>query len=183
MNEYNDAIQRLEIQERVPSLGLPKLHFPIPRKDTPRNYNYIFNTTGNGNIPKYTFPQNLIITEKFEGAGAINYDLDKQFINTPGYRKSIAVRAINITIDSSQSIDPNNLLVCSTINPYSAQNILGRLTETFHNIPRVFPWDGNYQVKVWFNGINGDAQPVPKCTGVIELELIIDNENTYAFDD
>ena len=61
MNEYNDAIQRLEMPERPPGTTISRWTFPIPRKDTPMNYNYIFRNTGNMNILKYSIPQTLLI--------------------------------------------------------------------------------------------------------------------------
>ena len=61
MNEYNDAIQRLEMPERPPGTTIRRSMFPIPKKNTPWNYNYIFRNTGNMNIPKYSIPQQLII--------------------------------------------------------------------------------------------------------------------------
>ena len=181
MDEYNDAIQRLEIQERIPSAPIHKLYFPTPRKNTPINYNYIFNTTGNGNIPKYTIPQNLIINNAANDVPYLSFRLDEQFVHTQGYRKSIAIRSIYIIpTDTSQK----NNFVCSTINPWSAKNIIGRLTELFHNIPRMFQWDGSPEIKIWFlKNPTGERINVPVATGIIELELIIDNENTYALDE
>ena len=62
MNEYNDAIQRLEISERPPGTMVSRRDkFYVPRKDTPSNWNYIFRNTGNMNIPKYYLPQILIL--------------------------------------------------------------------------------------------------------------------------
>ena len=62
MNEYNDAIQQLDMHERPSGTTIKRSIFPIPKKNTPWNYNYIFRNKGNMNIPKYSIPQQLIIS-------------------------------------------------------------------------------------------------------------------------
>ena len=48
----------------------------------------------------------------------------------------------------------------------------------------MFPWNGSPEIKIWFiYGSSGEIVNVPACYGIIELELIIDNENTYALDE
>ena len=73
--------------------------------------------------------------------------------------------------------------ICSSINPWSQKNIIGQLSETFHNIPRLFPYNGERYIDFWFIDQNGTIVNEPIIRGHIELELIIDNENTYAIDE
>ena len=205
MDEYNEAIQRLETQERVPSLPIHRTYFPIPRKDTPRNYDFVFRTTGNTNIPKYSIPMNCIIENvEYEavddGLGndfgkwtpkeqktVFSFELDPTFITTQGYRKSIAVRRINIerdfTDDTNSYFDSGVRFVASSINPWSQKNIIGSPEEIFHNIPRLFPWNGAKHIDIWFLNHEGKVVDNPIVSGYLELELIIDNENTYALDE
>ena len=281
-SEYNDAIQRLEISERPPGTMVSRRDkFPVPRKDTPSNWNYIFRNTGNMNIPKYTIPQILILnnhniyynsTQKttiesnlqkarneiasnktkiqtaeqtlqtartgfdnallngddtaqetyrqqivlqeelindyqnevirlqkkieeyqkqlkeleYDGKTTFDFPLDQQFTMAHGNRKSIAIRAINLTAIeytiSSTTMSDDICFLSSTINPWSSNNIIGRTIETFHNMPRMFPWDGQQYITVWILNSNGRIIEQPCVRGTIELELIIDNENTYAYE-
>ena len=289
MSEYNDAIQRLNMPERPLGTTINRRdRFPVPRKDTAMNWNYIFRNTGNMNIPKYSIPQNLIIinnnsdyvlkqaeeinneitslnneiseindklTEAQNGIEhyqteydkmivdepdneeelnklldgiqhfqeelsenqaklkplqskleayqeqltELSYDsktifqfpLDEQFIMTPGNRKSIAIRAINIEAVEYETEDEEGdtikttddvTYVASTINPWSKNNIIGRIVETFHNMPRLFPWDGQKYITAWFLDSKGERLTSPSLKGSIELELIIDNENTFGYE-
>ena len=197
MNEYNEAIQRLETQERVPSLPLHRTYFPIPRKDTPRNYDFVFRTTGNTNIPKYSIPMNCVISnvkydkenQEFiprEETARFKIELDPTFVTTQGYRKSIAVRKILFpdTFSYGQTTYRTPARwVASSINPWSQKNIIGELAETFQAMPRLFPWNGEKYIDIWFLNMNGEIVQSPIIRGYIELELIIDNENTYAIDE
>ena len=279
-SEYNDALQRLEISERPPGTTIKRSTFPIPRKDTPQNYNFIFRNTGNMNIPKYTIPQVLILNNhninyiseqrssiqqkivtsqntitttnskiltatnnlssaetgyynaslldddeqmatylaqitrykeelndlqnelirlkkeieeyeiqlkelEYDGKTTFDFPLDQQFTLAQGNRKSIAIRAVNLTACeytiNGQSYTDDVAFIASSINPWSKNNIIGRTSETFHNMPRMFPWDGQQNLTVWLLNFNTRIINSPCVRGSIELELIIDNENTYAY--
>ena len=274
MNEYNDAIQRLEMPERPPGRTISRWTFPIPRKNTPWNYNYIFSNTGNMNIPKYSIPQTLMIinhnqdwidertteintiitnlqaelvtartavddarTEAYDlletylndqsdenfdawqeavknqqkcnsevdkiknqinnyeseldelgyvGVSVFDFYLDEQFTLAQGARKSIAIRAINIEpleYTCNNEIKTDDIqYVCSSINPWSKDNIVGNISQTFHNIPRMFPWNGQQHISIWFLNSFGKHVSIPCIKGSIELELIIDNENTFGYE-
>ena len=110
---------------------------------------------------------------------------------TPGNRKSIAIRAINIEAVEYETEDEDGdaikttddvTYVASTINPWSKNNIIGRIVETFHNMPRLFPWDGQKYITAWFLDSKGERLTSPSLKGSIELELIIDNENTFGYE-
>ena len=318
MNEYNDAIQRLEISERPPGTTIRRSIFPIPRKNTLWNYNYVFRNTGNMNIPKYSIPQTLIIVnynqdwidarttelntliansktalstaeetldsaeatynealekllslqetvrqaqetleqaeqayhdnpddddlynafyeatltyneavdaleeyaegdyatadnklaiaeseivkltnqiENYEselknlgysGISVFDFLLDEQFTLAQGNRKSIAIRAINLepvpyTCGQETKTDDVQFVACS-INPWSKNNIIGNISQTIQSMPFMFPWNGQQHITIWFLNSLGQNIKVPCIKGSIELELIIDNENTYAYE-
>ena len=205
MNEYNEAIQRLEIQERIPGTDISRFIFPLPRKDTPRHFDYIFRTTGNTNIPKYSIPMNCIINNAeyhtndpndandratgwypIEQKNTFTFELDPTFLTTQGYRKSIAVRKnrmLSVIYQGTNSYISKVSFVCSSINPWSQKNIIGNPMEEFQAMPRVFPWNGEKHIDIWFLDENGQILHNPIVKGYIELELIIDNENTYALDE
>ena len=281
MNEYNDAIQRLEISERPAGTTIRRSIFPIPRKNTPWNYNYIFRTTGNMNIPKYSIPQHLILcnhnakcvaTQKSQlntlveaiqqeissvetsisdtkadisshealyelhlsannqtsanseleqintlkvtlneyeielnrlkgqldeyneqleelandAKTVFDFPLDQQFTLAQGNRKSIAIRTINIEACEYEldeiSMTDDVAFVASTINPWSKNNIIGGATQTFQGMPRMFPWDNQQHITIWFLNSYGRIVESPCIKGVIDLELIIDNENTFSYE-
>ena len=236
MNEYNDAIQRLEISERPPGTTIKRSIYPIPRKDTPWNYNYVFKNTGNMNIPKYSIPQHLIVVnhnklcvkqqkeeldemintvsdeidattdeseikrlelrleeyatqlEELENDAKTVFDfpLDQQFTLAQGNRKSIAIRAVNIE-SCSYKIDDEEIMddvefVASSINPWSKNNIISKVDQTFQGMPRMFPWDNQQHITIWFLNSYGRIVESPCIKGSIELELIIDNENTFSYE-
>ena len=92
-SEYNDAIQRLEISERPPGTMVSRRDkFPVPRKDTASNWNYIFRNTGNMNIPNYTIPQILILN---------NHNMN--YVNTERSNLKTKIEANNTAISTNQS--------------------------------------------------------------------------------
>ena len=327
--EYNDAVQRLNVQERVPSKFIPRSMFPIPRKDTPYNFNRILVETLNTPLPKYSIPQRLYISGD-DHQTYYNFPLDKQFTLAKGGRKSIAIRktyistrAIDIsynihfkadnwkykevgdeneytlTVDETEGyvwqytnmanfIDmlkqavkmfftdkvipkfhtPNNhtvyvnlnslgnkllvgisnistveadkstslfyiecdsdywkyitkwkridfdltqdynpyitaskrllfssqpvsfdeiysksVSICSTINPWSPRNIIAGPNDTYTVLNKLFPYDNQQEIKIWFMNSKGDnVYNAGLYSGYIDLELIIDNENNFAID-
>ena len=56
------------------------------------------------------------------------------------------------------------------------------MDETFHNLPRIFPWNGQKEISIWFLDQYCNVIEMPWVFGNIELELIIDNENNFAID-
>ena len=45
--------------------------------------------------------------------------------------------------------------VCSTLNPYSVQNIIGSLQEEHDNLNKIFPYDRQTNFSLWFNSKDG----------------------------
>ena len=72
--------------------------------------------------------------------------------------------------------------VCSTLNPYSQQNIIGCLYEDHDMLNKIFPYDGQNQFSIWFNDAEGNRCINNLITGYIDLELIIDNTNNISLD-
>ena len=89
-------------------------------------------------------------------------------------------------IDMSNTYYPTleNVFTCSSLNPWSPKNIIGWINSSFQNLNRIFPYDNQPMFKLWFDDSRGDRMPVNGLVyGWIELELIIDNENTFAIDE
>ena len=121
-----------------------------------------------------------------EETARFKIELDPTFVTTQGYRKSIAVRKIYFpdTFSYGQTTYRTPARwVASSINPWSQKNIIGELAETFQTMPRLFPWNGEKYIDIWFLNMNGEIVQSPIIRGYIELELIIDNGNTYAIDE
>ena len=72
--------------------------------------------------------------------------------------------------------------VCSTINPYSYQNIIGSLNEYHDMLNKMYPYDRQNNFQLWFNDKNGKRVVNDCATGYIDLELIIDNTNNINLD-
>ena len=331
MTEYQEAISRLNIQERTPGVTISRSQFPIERKDTPWNYDRILRETLNTPLPKYSIPQRLFINN--DGSTSYTFPLDKQFTLAKGGRKSIAIREVNLTpdlnvtgndnfhpsdsyqititgnleyklvaaqqwtqwninvngtlnnnhkiplssyyINASSSIatginnaintqlgtqginyatalyyekgpcvqlnsthngynfrfgnnitgvitnnrdtervnlfnlsynesynfevlqdeniirltvppeksfdSPYNL--CSTINPWSPANIISSVDNFYPNLNKLFPYDNQQEVKLWFTNRYSKPMNNKFLSGYIDIELIIDNLNNFAMDD
>ena len=73
--------------------------------------------------------------------------------------------------------------VCSTINPWSPGNIISSLNRFFPQLNKLFPYDNQQEIKLWFINQKGGHVYNHIFTGYIDLELIIDNLNNFAMDD
>ena len=67
--------------------------------------------------------------------------------------------------------------VCSTINPYSIQNIIGSPEEYHDMLNKIFPYDRQNSFQLWFNDADGNRILNKNITGYLDLELIVDNSN------
>ena len=72
--------------------------------------------------------------------------------------------------------------VCSTLNPYSQQNIIGSLTEQHDMLNKLFPYDRQNTFQLWFNDEEGNRIKNDRVTGFLDLELIVDNSNNINLD-
>ena len=74
--------------------------------------------------------------------------------------------------------------VCSSINPWSPGCIIAPVVRLHDVINRVFPYDNQQEIKIWF--VDGTGRVLPNynniLNGYLELELIIDNENNFTID-
>ena len=96
MNEYLEAINRLEMPERPPNIRyIRRIPFmDVPDYTTAEHYNRILNESKFTKLPKYSISQRFYIREEDLGESIYQFDLDKSFVNAAGDRKSIAVRNI-----------------------------------------------------------------------------------------
>ena len=72
--------------------------------------------------------------------------------------------------------------VCSTINPYSVQNIIGSLEEKHDMLNKIFPYDRHDTFQLWFNDNDGNRMKNDFITGYLDLELIVDNGNNFSLE-
>ena len=103
MNEYNEAISRLEAFERPYNVRYIK-RVPFgryPNHTSTSEYNKILNESRFTRLPKYSIPQRCYINVTDLGSDIYTFDLDKSFVNSLGDRKSIAIRRINFIDENS----------------------------------------------------------------------------------
>lgn len=91
---------------------------------------------------------------------------------------------LDIDFSTMKNTEVEHLFVASTLNPWSSGNIIGYFQEDFTSLNRIFPYDNSQTFKVWFVTDRGKIlRNVSFVSGFIELELIIDNQNSFAIDD
>ena len=82
---------------------------------------------------------------------------------------------------------PNALVqpfsLCSTINPWSPGNVISSIDQFYPQLNKLFPYDNQQEIKLWFINQYGDRIYNNLLTGYIDIELIIDNLNNFAMDD
>ena len=181
MSEYLDAISRLEAPERPPMVRyIQKIPFmEYPQHDSEKDWNRIVAQGRNSKLPKYSISQRFYINNNDIDQSVYNFDLDKTFVTAMGDRKSIAIREINFT-DNSGSDDLK--AVCSTLNPYSIQNIIGNPQEYHDMLNKIYPYDRQNSFQLWFNDAEGNRIFNKNITGYLDLELIVDNSNNINLD-
>ena len=79
-------------------------------------------------------------------------------------------------------IDVRRSSVCGNINPWTKNNLIAPLTYTSDTLTKVFPWNGSTEARFWFINDKGEKVRWRVVRGYIDLELIIDNSDTYAID-
>lgn len=72
--------------------------------------------------------------------------------------------------------------VCSTLNPYSVQNIIGNLEEYHDMLNKIYPYDRQNSFQLWFNDAEGNRILNKNITGYLDIELIVDNSNNINLD-
>ena len=80
----------------------------------------------------------------------------------------------------SEILDYRSASICGSINPWTKNNIIAPTQYTSDTLTKVFPWNGNTEVKFWFINENGEKVRWRVVRGYIDLELIIDNSDSYA---
>ena len=71
--------------------------------------------------------------------------------------------------------------VCCSINPWTKNNVIGPLEYHSDTLTKVFPYDGNPEIRIW---LMEQDKKIKYATfrGFIDLELIIDNSDSYAIE-
>ena len=90
-----------------------------------------------------------------------------------------------LTYDLSSAIVKKIIVpqsVCSTLNPYSVQNIIGSLEEKHDVLNKIFPYDRHDDFQLWFNDVDGNRIKNDYISGYLDLELIVDNSNNFSLE-
>ena len=72
--------------------------------------------------------------------------------------------------------------LCSDINPWTAQNVISGYEFQSDSLTKIYPYNGSDEVKFWFLDLNGNSVKYNYARGYVDLELIIDNSNSFAMD-
>ena len=182
MNEYNEAISRLNAFERPPNIRyIKRIPFgEYPDHTSTHEYNKILAESRFSRLPKYSISQRCYITADDFNQTDYYFDFDKSFVNAIGDRKSVAIRTIHFgEVDGSFDA---SVAVCSTINPYSKQNIIGSCYETHDVLNKIYPYDRQSNFILWFARPSGEKIYNTDLIGFLDLELIIDNTNNLNLD-
>ena len=79
-------------------------------------------------------------------------------------------------------LDIRSAGICGTINPWTKNNLIAPLTYSSDTLTKVFPWNGCTEARFWFINDKGEKVRWRVVRGYIDLELIIDNTDSYAMD-
>ena len=91
--------------------------------------------------------------------------------------------AFNIYLPLPENIlDIRRTSVCSSINPWTKNNLLAPLQYDSDTLTKVFPYNGNPEARFWFINEKGEKIRWRWVRGYIDLELIVDNTDSYAMD-
>ena len=189
MNEYNEALSRLNAFERPPNVRYIK-HIPFgdyPDHTSKHEYNRILADGRFSKLPKYSISQRFYINDEDAGQAQYFFDFDKTFVNANGDRKSVAIRDIFFEDcteekEAIKQLESKDIAVCSTINPYSIQNIIGSAWEQHDMLNKIYPYDRQINFVLWFNDKKGNRLVDRKIIGYLDLELIVDNTNNLNLD-
>ena len=79
-------------------------------------------------------------------------------------------------------LDIRRTSISGTINPWTKNNLIAPLQYDSDHLSKVFPYNGNPEIRFWFVDEEGNKIRWKWVRGYIDLELIIDNTDTYAMD-
>ena len=80
------------------------------------------------------------------------------------------------------TLDVRQASICGNINPWTKNNLIAPLTYSSDTLTKVFPWNGATEARFWFINEDGEKVRWRVVRGYIDLELIIDNSDSYAID-
>ena len=136
------------------------------------------------------------VTFKVSAAG-YTFDIENYNITIRNNNQIYSILGIVGTESKSFSFDENtntftckfpNAFVptyslCSTTNPWSPGNVISSINRFYPQLNKLFPYDNQQELKVWFINQYGNRIYNYVLSGYIDLELIIDNLNNFAMDD
>ena len=103
-------------------------------------------------------------------------DIEIAYDRTPFNKNSLL---IFITLPAT-ILDYRSASLCSSINPWTKNNLIAPLSYSSDTLTKVFPYNGCTEAKFWFINNNGEKVRWRSVRGYIDLELIIDNSDSYA---
>ena len=77
-------------------------------------------------------------------------------------------------------LDYRSASICGSINPWTKNNLIAPLSYSSDTLTKVFPYNGCTEARFWFINENGEKVRWRSVRGYIDLELIIDNSDSYA---
>ncbi len=72
--------------------------------------------------------------------------------------------------------------LCADFNPWTSNNIISGYEFQSDSLTKIYPYNGNDEIKFWFLDTNGERVKYNYARGYVDLELIIDNNNSFAMD-
>ena len=99
------------------------------------------------------------------------------------YTKLNSINEIKIELPLPKNmLDVRQSSICGNLNPWTKNNLIAPLTYASDTLTKVFPWNGSTEARFWFINEKGEKVRWRVVRGYIDLELIIDNSDTYALD-
>lgn len=93
----------------------------------------------------------------------------------------ICVRLLSDPI-LTESFNYGFMTVCSDINPWTQGNVIGSSDFKSDAMNKIFPYNGKDEIKIWFMDELKKIHRLRYLSGYIDLELIVDNTDSYVMD-
>ena len=161
--DKNDVVKSLNIDVKNMTITLEVKHLRKGTDAGAAEFNFCIGCQ-DGDEDKFLFDDAHIWTNRHVTPTCVNDDVNKccKFIyNFEPYIQSLFIPTA----------------VCSTINPYSIQNIIGSPEEYHDMLNKIYPYDRQNSFQLWFNDAEGKRILNKNITGYLDLELIVDNSN------
>lgn len=93
----------------------------------------------------------------------------------------VAVRLLSDPI-LTEAFNYGFMNVCSDINPWTQYNVIGSGDLKSDSLTKVYPYNGKDEIKIWFMDELKNIHRLRYLSGYIDLELIVDNTDSYVMD-